>query len=377
MKKKRIITISVLVAALLACFIVALVLLVGTGGHRHRFGQWLTVTNASCSSYGTEKRVCRDDDYEETRTFARLGHKFGENNVCTECGYVLHPTEGLVYSLSKDRSYYSVEMGEAQDTDIVIPRYYQGVSDEKPLPVNAISEDGFSPEGGRVNVTSVYIPDGLLSIGARAFKDCSELLSCRMSVTATEIGDFAFENCTSLGRETDTEFGSIEIAPRASIGNFAFSGCISLREVRLPDSAANFGMGTFRGCTSLETVLFVHYEDVGIGEAISTLASAMFEHCSSLKSITLHEKTKTIGSNAFYGCTALRNIYLFSGITRIESTAIPGTVNEINFSGTMRQWRNIVRADDWVYWFSEQYDVKTFIVCKDGKLTHVGNQISG
>lgn len=371
MKKKKIITISVLTVALLTCLVIALVLLIGSGEHRHRFGHWLTVTSASCTDYGVEKRICADCDYEETRSFSRLGHKFGENNVCTVCSYILEPTEGLRYILSTDRSFYWVDMGMAEATDVVVPRYYQGPADEKPLPVNGVYEDGFAPRDGRLNVTSVYLPDGLLTVGARAFRGCEELLSCRMSITATEIGNFAFENCTALKE--------IEIVPKASIGTSAFGGCTALRAVEIPDSVSKIGSSAFAGCTALTDVTFSHLEDVETGKAVATVSNGMFENCTALREIHLYMGTKTIENNAFKGCTGLRRLYLPEGIAEIKGTAILDTVMDIYYEGTMRKWKSIAKSVDWIYSVpGEDGETKVntvFISCKNGTLTQFGNQV--
>ena len=49
------------------------------------FGAWQTVTSASCTSKGEQKRVCSECGNIETKSIDVLGHNY-VNNVCSVCG---------------------------------------------------------------------------------------------------------------------------------------------------------------------------------------------------------------------------------------------------------------------------------------------------
>ena len=51
----------------------------------HSFGDWTTVTAATCTDAGEEQRKCKNCDHSENRTVDALGHNY-ENYVCTNCG---------------------------------------------------------------------------------------------------------------------------------------------------------------------------------------------------------------------------------------------------------------------------------------------------
>ena len=51
----------------------------------HSFGDWTTVTAATCTENGEEQRKCKNCDHSENRTVDALGHNY-ENYVCTNCG---------------------------------------------------------------------------------------------------------------------------------------------------------------------------------------------------------------------------------------------------------------------------------------------------
>lgn len=115
-------------------------------------------------------------------------------------------TKGLEYSLNSDGKGYSVNgIGTAKGTMIVIPAEYNG------LPVTEIRNNAFSYE----MITSVVIPEGVSTVGSRAFCGCGELESIVIAKSVTSIGSSAFRDCTSLttvyyaGSATDWEDVSV------------------------------------------------------------------------------------------------------------------------------------------------------------------------
>jgi hypothetical protein len=74
---------------------------------------------------------------------------------------------------------------------------------------------------GCTPLTSIEIPNSIISIGSSAFFRCSSLANAVIGDSVTSIGNSAFAFCTSLT--------SIEIPNTVtSMGDFAFSHCTSL-----------------------------------------------------------------------------------------------------------------------------------------------------
>ena len=109
-------------------------------------------------------------------------------------------------------------------------------------------------------------------------KDGLSLISgCNISIipdSATSIGKYAFEGCTSLE--------AIEIPNSVtSIGDGAFFGCSGLKAIKIPDSVTSIGKYAFYGCSSLEAI--------EIPDSVSSIGKDAFAG-RNLIAITIHEK---------------------------------------------------------------------------------------
>ncbi len=100
--------------------------------------------------------------------------------------------------------------------------------------------------------------------------------------------------------------------PVTSIGGYAFSG-LDITSVEIPDSVTNIGEFAFNGCTSLLTVT--------IGSGVTSIPYAMFNNCAMLQTVTMEGNVKSIGAYALYNCKALSSIALPSTVLSIGDYA--------------------------------------------------------
>ena len=97
------------------------------------------------------------------------------------------------------------------------------------------------------SLTSITIPNSVTSIGEEAFRECSGLTSFTIPNSVTSIGEAAFYRCTSLT--------SITIPNSVtSIGEWAFSGCGGLTSITIPNSVTSIRSGAFSRCNEIENV---------------------------------------------------------------------------------------------------------------------------
>lgn len=194
-----------------------------------------------------------------------------------------------------------------------------------------IVESGITHLGARTfvlaeNLTSVELPEGLLSIGVSCFNMNglpSVLTSIVFPSTLQVIDDYAFYH-GKLG-------GDVEIPESVTkIGKLAFDQC-PITSINLPKNLQTLGSGALKetkitempdipaAITNLETTFMNCYglTEVVIPSTVTSLGVHTFQNCSNLKSITLHGGITTIASDALKDCAAL---------------------TDIKFNGTQEQW---------------------------------------
>lgn len=175
----------------------------------------------------------------------------------------------------------------------------------------------------------------------RKYADKVTFITVRMGVT--HIGSYAFRNYPKLGGIS--LWSTVE-----SIGNYAFDNCTSLKRART-DNVKTFGISAFGGCTSLTSVGINKATEIGYrafaGTAIASvdlskvteLEEWAFSDCKQLASVTLPKGGTTIPQSLFSGCPKLKTVTIPSSITKIgreafngsgiESITIPASVTDI------------------------------------------------
>jgi hypothetical protein len=102
---------------------------------------------------------------------------------------------------------------------------------------------------GALSITNELGGCPVISIGPRAFYDCTSLTSVTVPDSVTNIEDEAFEGCSALT--------SVTIGNRvACIGWHAFFRCSALSSVTIGNNVTTIESSTFRDCSALTFVLF-------------------------------------------------------------------------------------------------------------------------
>ena len=133
----------------------------------------------------------------------------------------------------------------------------------------------------RPSLQSVTIPDSVTSIGRSAFSGCSSLQSVTIPESVTIIKGNPFSGCPTRVINHSNHFTIFEdnlytsdrrklisylskggnfIIPDSvtNIGDHAFESCSSLQSVTIPDSVTSIGNGAFEGCGSLQSIFISH-----------------------------------------------------------------------------------------------------------------------
>lgn len=216
-----------------------------------------------------------------------------------------------------------------------IINYYAGVFEGCTALTTAVFEEGSKltslPENafaGCSALSSITLPDGLVSIGSNAFGRssgnayCTALTGITLPETVQVIGDGAFNNSglTSLRiPQNVTSFGQ-------------FYACPNLEEIIVEEGVGNaFSSYAFEYLRKLKTVTFP--------STMTEIPSYMFSFCSQLTTVNLPSKLETIGAGAFRNCSALETLDLPKSVTYIGEWAL-STINTINIED-YDQWMNL------------------------------------
>lgn len=176
-------------------------------------------------------------------------------------------SEGLIYKVNDDgNSVTLVSYGTFEGKDPIVASLYDG------LPVIAIADGAF--EGS--NYKTITIPEGIISIGVGAFKNCASLVTVSMPGSITDIGANAFEGCVSI-RSIGIPSG-LTVIPSG-----LFTNCENLTHVRIQPNIKRIVMGAFIGCEKLQDIEFVgqktEWQSINKGEFWHMQSGIKYVHC--------------------------------------------------------------------------------------------------
>ena len=244
------------------------------------------------------------------------------NFVCSVCqSRNTTPTEGIRYQKYKKSDgtvYYSViGVGTATERDIVIPKTYEGI------PVTEIHDSAFR---NNANITSIWLPNTIESIGWSAFYSCYNLEYINVPDSVKHIENYAFYCCSKLKSEINIPIGITEIGERT------FCGCYNLKSVILPEGLITIGDAAFD-----DTAI----ESINIPSTVETLGYSCFSECD-FDTIVLPAQIATIGENAFSYCMNLTTVYLPRNTAFVKDfdkyfTHCP-LLKAVYYDGTCLEW---------------------------------------
>lgn len=303
--------------------------------HTHSFTQEIAedkylASEATCTEKARYYYSCKCGE-KGTETFgygSPLEHELNDGNVCVFCGKAA--SIGLSFSL-KDNEYTLADIGDCEDTDIIIPKTYNG------CPVSAIGGGAFANYS---SLTRVTIPDSIISIGSATFSGCVNLKSVTLPDSVTSIGSSAFECCGNL---------NVIIIPDAviSIGDSPFSYCDSLTNISVAENNQHF-ISVDGNLYDKDKSTIIQYS-IGkpdnsfiIPDSVTSIGSGSFAGCCNLTNITIPDGVASIGSSAFSGCIGLTSVTIPDGVTSIGGWAFSGCDNMSDiFITDLVAWCNI------------------------------------
>ena len=258
-----------------------------------------------------------------------------------------------------------------------------GYVNPEPTDGLVLSEDGKTLVSVPQRVSHVVIPQGVTTIGDKAFEYHKSLELLTIPPSVTKFGHDAFRGCNKLVGVIITDLAAwcrlsfvcddeafgwandnpiafahnlylngllvrdMEIPPGVTrVGNNAFRGC-SLSSATIPRSVREIGPGAFGDCSNLakfsvdaanrryksvdgllltkdgRTLVSVPggLEGVTIPQGVLNIGDRAFAGCSKLSKLTIPDGVTSIGYKAFKGCKNLKNIWFPPSMEKIEHGA--------------------------------------------------------
>ena len=169
-------------------------------------------------------------------------------------------------------------------------------------------------------VTDLVIPEGVTSIGDYAFDNCTSLASVTIPDGVTSIGTCAFRSCENLT--------TVTIPPSLStIGSGAFIWCFNLDAVHISDISAWCGVTLIESAVNplyYGAHLYLNGEEVSnlvIPEGVTCINDNVFQNFAHLTNVTIPDGVTSIGEQAFYGCSALTRVVFPPSLSSIGDNA--------------------------------------------------------
>ena len=240
-------------------------------------------------------------------------------SISTKTDYeIIEGAEGD-WSVSPDGHILYSYLG--QDTNVIIPNSYRGkritaIYNQPAITAMAESQMDYgqlSLFGGRKDIESFVVPEGIERLGPCAFAECEA--SCQITIprTVKYIGNFAFMGCKNLT-------GNVDLSSVTTLqwnGGFQFAYCNSLDGTLTLPCVTIIPKGTFYDCRNLKGGINIQSGTKRIEEAAFSCTSQ-----AKMSALTLPNTLEWIGKAAFQFQNGIANaLILPEGLKHIGDAA--------------------------------------------------------
>lgn len=222
---------------------------------------------------------------------------------------------------------------------------FYGCSNIKEIVLRDISYIGPKSFYNCSGLTSLALPESLITIESGAFMGCSSLKKMEIPNGVESIGEECLFGCINLeelvvpyvgteknpqGPSKNTQLGTLfgtsrngcipeKLSKVTVTGNsdlyYAFYNCCNIKEINLSNTCF-IGERTFYGCSGLT--------NLNLPETLTAIGDRIFDGCSSLTSVTFPKSLNCFGDNCFQGWSGLASLTLPDSLTTIKSYAFSG-----------------------------------------------------
>lgn len=176
---------------------------------------------------------------------------------------------------------------------------------------------------GDTEITNLVIPEGTTTINRHAFQGCSGFNSVTFPSTLTTIGDYAFKECSGINNL---------ILPEGlkKIGEWAFSYSPSIESVTIPTTLTSLGYNAFEGSSGIKIVVISDLAAWCKMDFIDRANPMEISKCfysdeeTKVTDLVIPTGVVSIGQAAFHNCSELKSLTLPKGLSYISKNAFFG-----------------------------------------------------
>lgn len=235
-------------------------------------------------------------------------------------------------SVNSTNLYYASTNGVLFDKGLnFLISYPGGALGSYAVPTNVVYIVGAAFEYS-LGVTNISIGASVTNIGEFAFYDCSSLLNFTVNSTNkyySSTNGVLFDKLqTDLIQYPSAAAGNYVVPGTVTnLGGGAFGDAFGLTSIIIPPSVTSISEEAFYACDNLASV--------SLGGGVGSIGDQAFHDCSSLSDVLIPNSVTNIAAFAFLYCPGLNSVTIGSGVTTIgqEAFAECESLSSICFAG--------------------------------------------
>ena len=184
-----------------------------------------------------------------------------------------------------------------------------------------------------------YVGNATNAYTVLVLADSTAITQCQIHPDTKVIAEEAFYDCANLTSLAIPE-GVI------TVGDWAFAYCRSLKTVSIPNSITNIYRYAFSSCGSME---YNAYDNaLYLGNEANPYLVLMENTTSSIKTCQIHPNTKVIADAAFYNCNYMTSVTIPASVTHICDWAFSRCtgLTDVYYGSTAAKWKKVSVGDE-------------------------------